>query len=646
LVRDPPRRVAAILETLRPAADEIVVAVDAAGPGAECPALAAIADKVFRVSYEPPFERYLAWLHGLCDGDWIFRIDGDEVPSVALVGSLASLLRDRSVLQYRLPRRWLFRDAGHWLAGEPWQPDYQIRIVRNDPATLRFRGTLHSSAEAMLPARFLEESIYHLALLVTPFEEREERVRHYEALAGPSGRVDNSAFYLPDLRDGLRVVETPPEDKALIERAVLETPRPACGRTPQSDVRAQAVEMLWAHRNLGADAYNVEIVSLEDGPSFAASEPRIIPVRIRNRGDEWFPWGDWSPLVRAAFHWLTPGGDMIVHEGQRTLLTNDLLPGNETVVPLLVVPPPEPGRYILEIDLVHEGMRWFDCGTRVPATVEAPLRSSATKRSAVEPAEGRLVCVTGMHRSGTSLVARIVNLLGIYFGPPEDLVPPAKDNPAGFWEHRGVVSLNDEVLSAMGGSAVSPPTLAEGWEASPRLDPLRERAAQLVCDLFDGHRLAGWKDPRMSLTLPFWRTVTSLDATVLVVRHPLEAARSLAARDGISEDDAARLYVRYLVSALRNDPNCTVVRHDELFTNSNAAIERLARSLGLDVPDQARLARLRSVIDPGLRHHRLGTAEGAGPGSVAVAAYRLLVEDQRDSLIAFGPLLIDWASMA
>ena len=87
-------RVAAILETLRPAADEIIVVVDAGGPGAECPALAAIADQVFRVSFEPPFERYLPWLHSLCGGDWVFRIDGDEVPSVALVGSIADLLRD------------------------------------------------------------------------------------------------------------------------------------------------------------------------------------------------------------------------------------------------------------------------------------------------------------------------------------------------------------------------------------------------------------------------------------------------------------------------------------------------------------------------------------------------------------------------
>jgi hypothetical protein len=371
-VRDPPERVAAILETVRGVADEVVVAVDAEGPGAESPVLEAIADRLYRVQFEYPFEQYLAWLHSLCGGDWIFRIDGDEVPSAALAASLPSLIADPSVLQYRLPRRWLFRDPHHWLADEPWQPDYQIRIVRNDPATLRFRGTSHSSAEPMLPARYLAEPIYHLVLLVVTREDREQRVRRYDSLPGAPVSLDNASFYLPELREDLSLGVTPMDDKALVERVFDERARSVAGRSRVVPVEVPLSDVfrLSPGRELDARAYEVEITCLQDQLRFVAERAREVPVRLQNHGSGWFPWGDWCPQVRASYHWLTAKGDPVVPDGHRTLLTSDLAPNDEAIVPLLVVPPPEAGRYILEIDLVHEGIKWFGCATRVPATVE------------------------------------------------------------------------------------------------------------------------------------------------------------------------------------------------------------------------------------------------------------------------------------
>ena len=58
------------------------------------------------------------------------------------------------------------------------------------------------------------------------------------------------------------------------------------------------------------------------------------------------------------------------------------------------------------------------------------------------------ILVLGMHRSGTSALARILNLLGCELGP--NLLPAAADNEAGFWEHRDVVLLDDEVLARVG----------------------------------------------------------------------------------------------------------------------------------------------------------------------------------------------------
>jgi hypothetical protein len=372
LAADPPGRVAAVLATLRSIADEVVVAVDAnAGEGAG--ALGAIADRVYRVPVELPLEQYLPWLHSLCSGEWVFRIDGDEVPSTALLEVLGALPGADNVLQYRLPRRWLFGGPDRWLAEDPWMPDYQIRIYRNDPRTLRFRGTVHSTAEAVLPARYLEAPIYHLALLVTTAEERERRVRRYEALPA-AGPIDNAVVYLPEHLDAPQTAETPQEDIDLIRRALA-------GRatTPSEaeviDVALTDALRLSPLRVLTAQAYDVEIEVLAPDLRLTSGTVVEVPVRLRNRGTERFPWGDWSPPVRLSYHWLDVSGEPVVFDGGRTLLPADLMPGGEAVVPARVSSSGlRQGAYILEVDLVHEGVRWFGRGARVPVTIAPGTR--------------------------------------------------------------------------------------------------------------------------------------------------------------------------------------------------------------------------------------------------------------------------------
>ena len=384
------------------------------------PLLGALADSFYRVPVQLPFEQYLPWLHSLCSGDWIFRIDGDEAVSASLLEQLPSLVLDDRVLQYRLPRRWLFPDVGHYLSAAPWCPDYQVRLVRNDPATLRFRGLLHSSAEPALPARYLAAPIYHLALLGTTVEERDARVQRYEAVPFAVPNIDNAGFYLPELRQDAALEPVPEADRGLVEGALAGIDQVDGEPAPAQDVPLAEALHRSPIRELPGEAYEVELECLEHDLRFLAGSAHEVPVRIRNRGGESFPWGDWTPAVRPSYHWLTPAGEELVRDGHRTLLSHDLGPADEAIVPLVVVAPPEPGEYLLEIDLVHEGVRWFGCGLRVPATVEGPVdRLTAAPR---DPRQGRVVCVLGMHRSGTSAVAQLLSLLGVFLGGSDELL--------------------------------------------------------------------------------------------------------------------------------------------------------------------------------------------------------------------------------
>ena len=53
--------------------------------------------------------------------------------------------------------------------------------------------------------------------------------------------------------------------------------------------------------------------------------------------------------------------------------------------------------------------------------------------------------ILGMHRSGTSCVTRLVNMMGAYIAPEGIEMLSQPDNPKGFWERTDVMELNDEI---------------------------------------------------------------------------------------------------------------------------------------------------------------------------------------------------------
>src|SRR3954451_11974624 len=139
----PAPRVAAMLELLRPAVDELFVALDGrAGPEVAA-SVQHLADRTITFNYREPVDRPIAWLHSQCESEWVLTIDDDEVPSAGLLAALPELVSAEDVTHYWVPRRWLHPDAGSYLSGFPWQPDYQLSDVRNDPRLLRFPDETH-----------------------------------------------------------------------------------------------------------------------------------------------------------------------------------------------------------------------------------------------------------------------------------------------------------------------------------------------------------------------------------------------------------------------------------------------------------------------------------------------------------------------
>lgn len=333
LTNAPGTRVAAILEQLRPVADEIVIGADTRVDEERRRDYAAVADLVVPIDFEFA-ERHLADLAARCSGDWILRIDDDEVPTSALTERLPWLITQQ-VAQYWVPRRWVFPSVSHWLDEPPWWPDYHNRLVRRN-ASLRFSGVLHSGAEPVLPARFLEWPLYHLECVLKDRASREAKALHNErmrpGLTAPAGGPLNAVYYVPERHARHEPVPVPAEDRATIAQ-VSEPP-----------------------------AYGGIITPVELHHRLYTSERRAVYFRVHNISS-----AGWSPEedIRLSYRWRGRAG-----EGERTPFPARVAPGTTTVVPLVVTAPEEAGAFVLEVDLVHEHVRWFEQPALVEVLVE------------------------------------------------------------------------------------------------------------------------------------------------------------------------------------------------------------------------------------------------------------------------------------
>lgn len=385
---DPPARVAALLGLLRDVADEVVVAVDDRIDPDDRGPIAAVADRVLPFTFRPPVDRPRAWLAAECRGEWLLTIDGDEVPSPALAAALPELVAARDVQQYHLPTRWVWPDPGRWLAGLPWWPDFHNRLVRND-ATLAVRGGTHAGIVPVLPARHLEVPIYHLDLVATSEVDRAAKAATYEAerpgVQAHGGGPLNETLYRPERQGDPPTLPVPAEDRPWIDRVLAAAPagRVAARPGPTSASGSAPAGQGNGDGRLPDDAYRVGWELPYGDDRMAPGEVRPLYVRVTNQGSATWPWGlEQHPEIRVAYHWWRPDGTLVDYEGRRSPLPCRLGPGESTIVPVWVAAPATPGDHVLELDLVHEHVRWFEDPLRVAIQVaERPGRETgATAR--------------------------------------------------------------------------------------------------------------------------------------------------------------------------------------------------------------------------------------------------------------------------
>lgn len=209
------------------------------------------------------------------------------------------------------------------------------------------------------------------------------------------------------------------------------------------------------------------------------------------------------------------------------------------------------------------------------------------------------VIVLGMHRSGTSLTVNLLSAAGAYV---ESSIPPDDRNPRGFGESREVVDLNRRIMALLGITTSWIPPLDPGWPRASRLDRYRGWAQRILSRL-DSHPVWVLKDPRFSLTLPFWLPLIDRPVRCVVcIRNPLESAISTGRSRSVTPRDLSTWY-EFTVHALRNttDRSRLIVHFERYFDSQGLSqVGQLCAFLGLEVP-----ADVRSVISPALYRNRV-----------------------------------------
>ncbi|MCA3225467.1 MAG: hypothetical protein ING52_08160 [Burkholderiales bacterium] len=259
-----------------------------------------------------------------------------------------------------------------------------------------------------------------------------------------------------------------------------------------------------------------------------------------------------------------------------------------------------------------------------------------------DPSAARLlVAVLGMHRSGTSAVARALNVFGVALG--EQLHAAAQDNEKGFWEDIDVVRLSDLALAHLGKSWTSLAPLTDEDFAALQAAGFVDEAAGLLAARLQAHPRYGFKDPRVARLGLLWRVAMARcgvrAAAVVVLRHPLSVARSLARRDGLSEERSLLLWLEYTLASLRHSAGLPrlVLDYDLLMVRPAAELARMGAALGLPLQGEEAARFAGEFLDEGLRHSRFEANELARhPAALPLTAdvYRALLAcaEDRDTL--------------
>ena len=222
-----------------------------------------------------------------------------------------------------------------------------------------------------------------------------------------------------------------------------------------------------------------------------------------------------------------------------------------------------------------------------------------------------VILTLGAHRSGTSAISRILNLLGVELG--SDLQPAGPYNERGFWENMKFTRVHDKLLEALGASWDSIGPLPDRWWTRDVVKPFIQEIKDLIDAEFSAAPIWCLKDPRLCRVLPIWlpllRRENYRTGFVFISRHPSEVVRSLCFRDQFSLPKGYLLWLRHVLEGEQwsREFKRVFITYEQLLRDWQTVVRRVVNALDIPEPrDRVRFAGdVESFVSAELRHQRV-----------------------------------------
>ncbi|MEL6787566.1 MAG: glycosyltransferase [Cyanobacteria bacterium J06607_15] len=189
-----------------------------------------------------------------------------------------------------------------------------------------------------------------------------------------------------------------------------------------------------------------------------------------------------------------------------------------------------------------------------------------------------VIIITGMHRSGTSLTASLLQSAGVYLG--DRLMSADSGNAKGYFEDWDFVELHQQILTSQSLNSA-------GWTTQSEIEILSQyqAAAQELLATRQQQKIWGWKDPRTTLFLDFWLEQIPYAKYVFVYRSPWEVLDSLFRRgDAIFAQDpdfALTQWCHYNQAILdfsqRHPEQCLLFEIDQIVADTQSMVNLINR---------------------------------------------------------------------
>ena len=229
---------------------------------------------------------------------------------------------------------------------------------------------------------------------------------------------------------------------------------------------------------------------------------------------------------------------------------------------------------------------------------------------ALRPRRGP-IAVVGMHRSGTSLLALMLQQLGLDLGA--DLIVGDPQNPDGYGEDQVVVNLQRRLLQRHCGNNQGWPDW--GWSESdnqspiPFGDPQWDKAASAYLNQREKSPGPwGWKDPRTTLLLPHWLRLNPGLRVIGIYRDPWDVVDALQRvqppvflRHPSWGLQIWQHYNQALADFVEQHPERCILLHNSTLTQRpERLLDALEQQWGgrLQEPREVTLRRLQALIRP------------------------------------------------